>query len=248
MLLNFPLDQFVIFNINKDLFIFSNTFFFFFVIYLSIFFCLRLFSFRDFLFLEKNIYFILIEYYFFFFIDIFFRTVSILNQRYLIIYLYYVLTVTIFNVLGLIPFFFSFTAQLYITLALSMSYFISIHLIEIKNIKQKFFCLFLPKNTPFNVIFFFVFIEILSYISRVFSLAIRLFANIMSGHTLLHILCSFLFILINKFSIYIYINFFFLILFFSILLMECGIALLQIYTFATLMGIYLLDISYAPLH
>ncbi|MFN7097189.1 MAG: F0F1 ATP synthase subunit A [Gammaproteobacteria bacterium] len=53
--------------------------------------------------------------------------------------------------------------------------------------------LFLPSGTPLPIISFLIIIELLSYVARVFSLAIRLFANMMSGHALLKILIGFSF-------------------------------------------------------
>jgi F-type H+-transporting ATPase subunit a len=58
-------------------------------------------------------------------------------------------------------------------------------------LRAKFFNIFLPSGTPFFIAPFVMFIEILSYFSRLFSLAIRLFANIMAGHTLMKILVLF---------------------------------------------------------
>ena len=51
---------------------------------------------------------------------------------------------------------------------------------------------YVPKGTPLFVMPLVIIIEIASYILRTFSLAIRLFANLMAGHTLLHILASFI--------------------------------------------------------
>merc|ERR1712065_96815 len=81
-------------------------------------------------------------------------------------------------------------------------------------------------------------IEIISYFSRPFSLGIRLFANIMAGHTLLAILANFTF-LISKANIVIAAIPFFLIV--AILGLESMIAGLQAYVFTILVCIYLND-------
>ncbi len=85
-------------------------------------------------------------------------------------------------------------------------------------------------------------IEFVSYISRAFSLAIRLFANLMSGHTLLNILTGFILKIGSKrfcFVLNSIDSFFFLIS--AIILLEMVIAILQAYVFVTLVVIYLKD-------
>jgi len=82
-----------------------------------------------------------------------------------------------------------------------------------------------------------ILIEVFSYIIRAFSLAIRLSANIMAGHTLVHIIASFI-LLISIKIFFSFIGFAFL---FAILLLEVGVAFLQAYVFSVLVCIYLKD-------
>lgn len=95
--------------------------------------------------------------------------------------------------------------------------------------------MFVPSNVPVLLLPFLIVIEIISHLAKIFSLAIRLFANMMSGHVLLHILTGFVLDLAKK-------NFLFIIfptiLIMSIVLLEYGITLLQAYVFATLLAIY----------
>jgi len=51
--------------------------------------------------------------------------------------------------------------------------------------------LFLPSGAPLAITPFLIVIEAVSYVARVFSLSVRLFANMMSGHALLKILIGF---------------------------------------------------------
>lgn len=95
--------------------------------------------------------------------------------------------------------------------------------------------MFVPQNVPVALIPFLVIIELISHIAKVFSLAIRLFANMMSGHVLLHILTGFVLDLAKKNFLFII---FPLILIMAIVLLEYGITLLQAYVFATLLSIY----------
>lgn len=97
--------------------------------------------------------------------------------------------------------------------------------------------LFLPTGTPLAILFLIVPIEALSYFSRILSLSIRLFANMLSGHTLLVILSVFLISGISG-------NFLIvlpLILLHMIFGLEIGVAILQAYVFTTLILLYITD-------
>jgi F0F1-type ATP synthase membrane subunit a len=65
------------------------------------------------------------------------------------------------------------------------------NLFGIVKLKLSFLNLFLPSGTPFFISPFVIIIELISYVARLFSLSIRLFANIMAGHTLIKILVFF---------------------------------------------------------
>jgi F-type H+-transporting ATPase subunit a len=145
------------------------------------------------------------------------------------------------NFFGLFPYAFTLTSQLICTFTLSFIFFFAINFIALMRHLYKVVSLFLPAGTPFPIMPLIVPIEILSYLSRLFSLAIRLFANMMSGHTLLHILLSFLY------KLFFSALFFFLFLFLPLLIIQCvlfmeiGISLLQIYVFVSLSSLYLND-------
>jgi ATP synthase subunit 6 len=108
--------------------------------------------------------------------------------------------------------------------------------------KLKFLKLFLPSGVPTLLIPILLVIEIVSYISRAFSLSIRLFANLMSGHTLLHILAFFSSKLLKYKLI---IGLLALALVLAITVLEVGIAFLQAYVFMVLICIYLNDSYHA---
>jgi len=92
----------------------------------------------------------------------------------------------------MIPYFFTSTSIFAITFYVSLMFFIGINLIGIKKNTFNFFSLFIPKGVPTLIVPFLFLIEVISYFSRVFSLAIRLFANMLSGHILLKILMGLL--------------------------------------------------------
>ena len=87
-----------------------------------------------------------------------------------------------------------------------------------------------------------IIIELISYMARVFSLAIRLFANMMSGHTLLKILAGFSWTMLTLSSIWTISHIIPLIIVFLVTGLEIAIACLQAYVFSVLVIIYLNDV------
>nr|QFP99041.1 ATP synthase F0 subunit a [Rhizaria sp.] len=135
-----------------------------------------------------------------------------------------------------------FIFYLILTLYFSLAFFIGNNLIGVCFHKQKCFVLFLPEGVPVPIIPFLILIEYVSYISRIFSLAIRLFANMMSGHILLKILISFIWAIAGSSLIHwVWIGLPMTIVFLVIGL-EFAIAFLQAYVFIVLISIYLNDV------
>lgn len=150
------------------------------------------------------------------------------------------------NVGGLFPNSFAITGQFWITFTFSFIFFIGFTIFGIQKHQIKFKNLFIPSGLPQSLLWFIIIIEIFSYSSRLISLSVRLFANIMAGHSLIQILNSFVFVLfkfkakiINKFFVCIPLV---LICFISVL--EIGVACLQAYVFFILLTIYLKDVIY----
>lgn len=151
------------------------------------------------------------------------------------------------NLCGLLPFSFTVTAQFAITFALAFSFNLGFIILGFYLHKLSFLKLFVPSDAPLFLIPLLVVIEVVSYLIRTFSLSIRLFANMMAGHTLLHILASFCLSLLKSLT-FVFIVFvlpFFLIL--LVFVLEFGIALIQAYVFTILLCIYIKD-SYSPGH
>lgn len=95
------------------------------------------------------------------------------------------------NLIGLIPYSFTATSHLIVTFILSFSIFIGINIITFKKYKMKTFSLFLPANTTFFLALLLVPIEFISYIAKPISLGVRLFINLMAGHSLLKVIIGF---------------------------------------------------------
>ncbi len=148
------------------------------------------------------------------------------------------LFILISNIVGMFLYSFTLTSHVTVAFTLSFSFFISIILIGILIQKKEFINTFIPSGAPRILKPFLIGIEIISYFSRPFSLGIRLFANLMAGHTLLAILANFTF-LISKKNIVISLLPYFLIV--AIVGLEAMIAMLQAYVFTVLICIYLND-------
>nr|P50363.1 RecName: Full=ATP synthase subunit a; AltName: Full=F-ATPase protein 6 [Allomyces arbusculus]AAA64931.1 ATPase complex subunit 6 [Allomyces arbusculus]AAF99320.1 ATP synthase F0 subunit 6 [Allomyces arbusculus] len=92
--------------------------------------------------------------------------------------------VFISNILGMIPYSFTPTSHISVTLGLSIAIMIGVTLIGFSKHQLDFFSLFVPKGTPLALVPLLVLIEFISYSARAFSLALRLTANVSAGHCL----------------------------------------------------------------
>ncbi len=143
------------------------------------------------------------------------------------------------NLVGLVPGGFSPTGHIILTFTLGLGFNLGFLFLGLINYGVNFFSLFVPQGAPKPLLPLIVVIEVISYCLKPFSLAIRLFANIMAGHTLLHILSTFALGFFKAKNWIIIIIFFGLLFLVSIL--EFGVAFLQAYVFVMLLSIYLND-------
>lgn len=145
------------------------------------------------------------------------------------------------NLIGLIPYSFTATSHLIVTFSLSFSVFIGINIITFNKYKMKTFSLFLPANTTFFLALLLVPIEFISYIAKPISLGVRLFINLMAGHSLLKVIIGFswsMLLLENFTSIGLVLPMMILVILFGL---ELGVALIQTYVFIILTCIYIQD-------
>jgi len=96
------------------------------------------------------------------------------------------------NMLGMLPYSFTFTSHIIVTFVLAMFIFLLVTLLGVFIHGFKFFGLFIPKGVPMLMLPLMIPIEIISYLSRPISLSVRLFANMMAGHTMLKIFAGFI--------------------------------------------------------
>ena len=97
------------------------------------------------------------------------------------------------NLLGLLPYSFTFTSHIIVTAVMAVFVFIGVTLIGIFKHGLHFFSFFVPSGVPIFMIPIMIPIEIISYLSRPVSMSIRLFANMMAGHTMMKVFAGFVF-------------------------------------------------------
>ena len=91
------------------------------------------------------------------------------------------------NMLGLIPYSYTFTSQIVVTFVLAAFIFIGVTLVALIKHGTHFFSFFVPPGAPKVLIPFLIIIEVISYFVRPVSLSVRLFANMLAGHTMLKV-------------------------------------------------------------
>lgn len=146
------------------------------------------------------------------------------------------------NLVGMVPYTFTVTSHIVFTFGLALSIFIGINIIGIQSHGIRFFSLFLPKNVPLVIVPLLITIEFISYVIKVFTLSIRLFANMTSGHTLLKIIAGFSWTMLHAGGLLAFFHVIPLALLLVLIGLELGIASLQAYVFTLLTCIYLNDV------
>lgn len=138
------------------------------------------------------------------------------------------------NILGMLPYGYTFTSQIAVTFFMAMVVFLGVTLIGLFKHGLHFFSLFFPHGAPLFTAPILIPIELVSYLSRPISLSVRLFANMTVGHVLLKVLAGFV-VALGFFG------FVPLVVLVAITALELLVALLQAYIFTILCCIYLND-------
>lgn len=138
------------------------------------------------------------------------------------------------NILGMLPYGYTFTSQIAVTFFMAMVVFLGVTLIGLFKHGLHFFSLFFPHGAPLLTAPILIPIEVVSYLSRPISLSVRLFANMTVGHVLLKVLAGFV-IALGFFGVIP------LVVLVAITALELLVALLQAYIFTILCCIYLND-------
>ena len=91
------------------------------------------------------------------------------------------------NLLGMIPYSYTFTSQIAVTFTLAAIVFVGVTIIAIFKHGFKFLTYFFPSGVPIALAPLLIPIEIISYFIRPISLSVRLFANMLAGHTMMKV-------------------------------------------------------------
>ena len=146
------------------------------------------------------------------------------------------------NLLGMVPGAFTFTSHIVVTFSMAIFVFSMVTLLAIVKHGIKFLTFFMPHGVPLWMAPLLVPIEIVSYLSRPISLSVRLFANMMAGHTMLKVFTGFTIMMMGSGTalgyaagvVPVVINV-------ALIGFEIGVALLQAYVFTILTCLYIKD-------
>ena len=138
------------------------------------------------------------------------------------------------NLLGMIPYSYTFTSQIIVTFAMAMTVFVGVTIVALVKHGTHFFSFFFPSGAPVYMAPLLIPIEVLSYLSRPISLSVRLFANMMAGHTMMKVFGGFVVALgiAGVFPLAVLVG---------LTVFEVLVAVLQAYVFTILTCIYLYD-------
>jgi F-type H+-transporting ATPase subunit a len=145
------------------------------------------------------------------------------------------------NLLGNIPYSFTVTTSIIVSIGLSFTIFIGVTILGLSIHKISFFKYFIPSGTPLALVPLLVLIELVSYTARAFSLGIRLFANMVAGHTLLKILSTFLFQMFSGGLIVAIVTLIPFSIFIALIGLELAVSFIQSYVFCILTCSYIKD-------
>jgi F-type H+-transporting ATPase subunit a len=150
-------------------------------------------------------------------------------------------TVLLYNLLGVLPGHFTVTSQITVTAFIALTLIFGLFFMDLFNSPVIFIKSFIPGNVSNTIKPLIFLIEILSYLLRPISMSVRLFANMLAGHILLHIVIGALaftwFFLPGIITLPIFV------LTCSVFLLEIGISILQSYILVVLFSIYFKEVQ-----
>lgn len=149
--------------------------------------------------------------------------------------------ILIANLNGNIAYGYTLTTSAIAAIGLSVTVFLAVTILSITRHKFAFFSFFVPSGTPLALVPALVIIELISYLARAVSLGVRLFANIVAGHTLIKILATFLFKLATTSVIVAIVTIVPFAIFVGVIGLEIAVSFIQSYVFCVLTCSYLKD-------
>lgn len=163
------------------------------------------------------------------------------NEQYLpLIYgLFWFILVS--NLIGNVPYSYALGTSVIVSLGLSFIVWFGVTILALTIHKVHFFSYFVPNGTPLALVPLLVLIELISYVARAFSLGVRLFANLVAGHTLLKILSGMLWGIITSGFLLLVVTSVPLLIFIALVGLEIAVSLIQAYVFTILTCTYVRD-------
>src|SRR6266851_2134799 len=155
-----------------------------------------------------------------------------------------ILFILISNLIGNIPYSYTITTSVIVTIGLSFTILTGVTILGLYIHRLHFFSYFVPSGTPLALVPLLVLIETVSYLARALSLGIRLFANMVAGHSLLKILSTFLYQMFSSsfiIAIFTLIPFAFFLALFGL---KVAVSIIQAYVFVLLVISYIKDAIY----
>lgn len=145
------------------------------------------------------------------------------------------------NMLGLLPYAFTYTSHIAVTFGLAFIVFVLITVVALARHGMHFFSYFFPEGAPIWLAPIIIPVEVVSYLSRPVSLSIRLFANMVAGHVMLKVFATFVVLLGGLGVVGPFVAALPLAVNIALVGFEVLVAFLQAYVFAILTSIYLHD-------
>jgi len=149
--------------------------------------------------------------------------------------------ILIANLMGNVPYSYALRTSAILSLGLSFTIFLGVTILALYRHRIHFFSFFVPAGTPGLLVPILILIELISYMRRRVSLGVRLFANLVAGHTLLKILSGMLYPIITSGIILFFVTLLPLAIFIALIGLEIGVSIIQRYVFTILVTTYLKD-------
>ena len=145
------------------------------------------------------------------------------------------------NLLGLIPYSYTVTSQIVVTFAMALFIFIGVTIIAVVRHGFHFFSFFIPSGAPKALLPLIFVIEVISYFIRPVSLSVRLFANMLAGHTMLKVFGGLAVMIAGAGGVFVAGSILPLVAIIGLTGLEVLVACLQAYVFTILTCMYLND-------
>lgn len=159
------------------------------------------------------------------------------RERYVVLIMGIVMLIGVMNVLGLIPYVYTPTAQIIVTMGLSVSLIIGVTVLGLTMKGWDSLSQMMPMGAPMAIGPFMVIVETISYVSRGISLGVRLAANISAGHLLYAIITGFTIeMMAGDYTVSGLVP---LVILMGVVVLEVAVAMIQAYVYGLLTAIYI---------